>query len=245
MTACGVGSGRNCSSNFIKIFTSKTGGLHEYPRTFLIISRLIFLRMEIFSDKSNKINSANVVLEATGSFVTSVRHMRRHAPVPSWSCSQAVTKSVRHTPLLCVQWKTLDDGQTNRPKHVEFYSKNKFDKLMQLVGFIIRMNVIHYEHSLQQTCNINTLILGILKLLNNILFLLPFQRCRLERSTYKDIRGSLNRLIDFGVHFHTSIIWLFKYRLRPAVVMSVQLNARVRLNIFMTWTGATRATVLV
>jgi len=92
------------------------------------------------------------------------------------------------------------------------------------------MNVIHYENSLQQTCNITTRILGFLKLLNNILFLLPFQRCRLEHITYKDTCGSLNRLIDFGAHFHTSIICLCKYRLRPAVVMSVQLNARVRLN---------------
>jgi len=25
--------------------------------------------------------------------------------------------------LLCVQWKTPDDGQRNCPKHVEFYSK--------------------------------------------------------------------------------------------------------------------------
>jgi len=34
---------------------------------------------------------------------------------------------VRHTqiPLLCLQWKTPDDGQMNRPKHVEFHSKNK------------------------------------------------------------------------------------------------------------------------
>jgi len=32
-----------------------------------------------------------------------------------------------------------DDGQRNCPKHVEFYSKNKFEKLMHLVGFIIRM----------------------------------------------------------------------------------------------------------
>jgi len=39
----------------------------------------------------------------------------------------------------CVQWKTPDDGQTNSPKHVEFYSKNKFEKLVHLVGFIIRM----------------------------------------------------------------------------------------------------------
>ena len=35
--------------------------------------------------------------------------------------------------------KTPDDGQRNCPKHVEFYSKNKFEKLVNLVGFIIRI----------------------------------------------------------------------------------------------------------
>jgi len=35
--------------------------------------------------------------------------------------------------------KTPDDGRRNCPKHVEFYSKNKFEKLMHLVGFIIRI----------------------------------------------------------------------------------------------------------
>jgi len=35
--------------------------------------------------------------------------------------------------------KIPDDGQRNCPKHVEFYSKNKFEKLMHLVGFIIRI----------------------------------------------------------------------------------------------------------
>jgi len=44
-----------------------------------------------------------------------------------------------HIPLLCVQWKTPDDGHRNCPKHVEFYSKNKFDKSVHLVGFIIRI----------------------------------------------------------------------------------------------------------
>jgi len=34
--------------------------------------------------------------------------------------------------------KTPDDGQRNCPKHVGFYSKNKFEKLVHLVGFIIR-----------------------------------------------------------------------------------------------------------
>ena len=66
---------------------------------------------------------------------------------PSWSCPQAVSKPVCHIPLLCVQWKTPDDGQSNCPKHVEFYSKNKFEKLVHLVGFIIRMFI--YEVKIQ------------------------------------------------------------------------------------------------
>jgi len=56
----------------------------------------------------------------------------------SWSWSQAVSKPVWHIPLLCVQWKTPDDGQRNCLKHAEFHSKNKFEKLVHLVGFIIR-----------------------------------------------------------------------------------------------------------
>jgi len=52
---------------------------------------------------------------------------------------EAVSKPVWHIPLLCVQWKTLDVGQRNCPKHEEFYSKNKFQKLVHLVGFIIRI----------------------------------------------------------------------------------------------------------
>jgi len=39
-----------------------------------------------------------------------------------------------------LQWKTPDDEQRNCPKHVEFYSKNKFEKLLHLVGFITRKN---------------------------------------------------------------------------------------------------------
>ena len=58
--------------------------------------------------------------------------------VPSWSCSQAASRTVWHIQMLCVQWKTPDDGQTNCPKHVEFHSKHKFRKLVHLVCFIVR-----------------------------------------------------------------------------------------------------------
>ena len=58
------------------------------------------------------------------------------------SMEQAVGKPVWHIPLLCVQWKFPDNVQRNCPKHVQIYSKNKFEKLVHLVGFIIR---IYYD----------------------------------------------------------------------------------------------------
>jgi len=38
--------------------------------------------------------------------------------------------------------KTPDDGQRNYRKHVEFYSKNKFEILVLLVGFIVSDDVL-------------------------------------------------------------------------------------------------------
>jgi len=61
---------------------------------------------------------------------------------------QAASKPARQIPLLCVQWETLDDGQRNCPKHVEFHSKNKFEKLVHLVGFII--GIYHNARSPEQ-----------------------------------------------------------------------------------------------
>jgi len=43
-----------------------------------------------------------------------------------------------YTIAVCTVKKTPDDGQRNCPKHVEFHSKNKFEKLVHLIGFIIR-----------------------------------------------------------------------------------------------------------
>ena len=39
--------------------------------------------------------------------------------------------------LLCIQYQTPDEGQKSCTKHVDFYSKNQFEKLVDLVGFII------------------------------------------------------------------------------------------------------------
>jgi len=66
------------------------------------------------------------------------------------NCSQAVSKSVWHIPLLCVQWETPDDGQRNCPKHVEFYSRNTFEKLVHLVSF--------YYKNLSSTCFVQVIV---------------------------------------------------------------------------------------
>jgi len=41
--------------------------------------------------------------------------------------------------MVYVQWKTPDDGRRNCLKHVEFYSKNRSEKLVHLVYFITRV----------------------------------------------------------------------------------------------------------
>ena len=59
--------------------------------------------------------------------------------------------------LLCVQCQTPDDGQRNCPKHAEFYFKNKSEKLMHRVGFIVRI----YHHARSSECQ-NRLVPNIL-----------------------------------------------------------------------------------
>jgi len=90
--------------------------------------------------------------------------------VPFWSCLQAVSKPVWHIPLLRLQWKTPDDGQRNCPKHVEFYSKNKFLELVHLCDFIVRIyRDVRFTVTLtsiyrdarspeRQKCNMSTII---------------------------------------------------------------------------------------
>jgi hypothetical protein len=59
------------------------------------------------------------------------------------AASGKLSAKLYDVPLMLVQWKTPDDGQRNYPKHVEFQSKNKFEKFVHLVGFIIRNHQLH------------------------------------------------------------------------------------------------------
>ena len=62
------------------------------------------------------------------------------------SYSQAVSKPVRHIPLLCVQWKTPDDGQRNCPKHVEFHSKIKILRICASSWFYYKEFITMHGH---------------------------------------------------------------------------------------------------
>ena len=76
------------------------------------------------------------VIQVCWQLASRIRTELQFQPDPARKLS---AKPVWHTPLLCVQWKTPDGGQRNCPKHVEFYPKNKFEKLVHLVGLIIRI----------------------------------------------------------------------------------------------------------
>jgi len=57
---------------------------------------------------------------------------------------------------LCIQYRTPDDGHNTHPKNVDFCSKNKFEKLVHLFGFITRINPKHAGvHALKHYCNSN------------------------------------------------------------------------------------------
>jgi hypothetical protein len=118
---------------------------------FLIINQLAALISQIyFRDETLHISESSPVhqqvfltVHTAMVYVRQVcwqlaSRIRMELRVPSWSCLQAVSKPVWHIPLLCVQRKTPDDGQRNCPKHVEFHSKNKFEKLVHLFCSIIR-----------------------------------------------------------------------------------------------------------
>ena len=53
------------------------------------------------------------------------------------ACEQDKQTCMTYAIAVCTV-KTHDDGQRNCPKHVEFKSKNKFEKLAHLVGVAIR-----------------------------------------------------------------------------------------------------------
>jgi hypothetical protein len=59
--------------------------------------------------------------------------------------------SNQHTCMTYTYCWTPDDGQKTCPKHIEFYSKNKFEKLVHPVGSIIRKYHCHHNKSFENS----------------------------------------------------------------------------------------------
>ena len=74
--------------------------------------------------------------------------------------------------LLCVQCQTPHDGQRYCPKNVEFYSKNKCENLVFLVGFIIRI----YHDARSSECPTHLLTFRLMQL--NQVSPIRFKTCR-------------------------------------------------------------------
>jgi len=52
-------------------------------------------------------------------------------------CASRIRMEVQFHPDPARMLSAPDDGQRNCPKHAEFHSKNKYGKLVHLVGYII------------------------------------------------------------------------------------------------------------
>jgi len=85
-------------------------------------------------------------------FLSIIRSFSLHTQQWYVSYKFADSKPVRHIPLLseklydiyhCCVYSEKLLGQRNCPKHVEFYFK-KIEKLVHLVGVIIRITEVHF-----------------------------------------------------------------------------------------------------
>jgi hypothetical protein len=82
------------------------------------------------------------------SFVDS---FRAAAAGSGWNCSSililllecCLQTCMTHSIAEC-KWITPDDGQRNCPKHVEFNFQNKFEKLVHLVGFVVKKFLLFF-----------------------------------------------------------------------------------------------------
>ena len=98
--------------------------------------------------------------------------------------------------LLCVQCWTPDDGQRNCPKHLEFYTKNEFEKSVYLVGSIIRI----YHDAQSYKCQINVRVTWTLvqciSLQSSIFVCLILKQKTWEHSTCASLHLVINNIIE-------------------------------------------------
>ena len=73
--------------------------------------------------------------------------------IPLPSCQQTC---MTYTYCCVHSEKTPDYGQRNCPKNIEFYSKSKFERLVHLVGFIIRIYQYARSYECEMSANVRS-----------------------------------------------------------------------------------------
>jgi len=82
-----------------------------------VISQIYFWNKTLHVSDSSSDHHQELFLMCTQKWYMSYR-LADSLRAVSGRNSQAVSKPVWHILLLCVHWKTPDDGQRNSPKHV-------------------------------------------------------------------------------------------------------------------------------
>jgi len=95
------------SSGVFSVYTQQWYMSYRFVDSFLAGPGLVFVILYIWLSGMQE----HMLLHTRQSAIQNNKYQ-------SWSCSKAVYKPVWHIPLLSVHWKTPDDGQTKRPKHV-------------------------------------------------------------------------------------------------------------------------------
>jgi len=117
-----------CSYTYLIIKTSRCT---NFSNLFLDWNSTCFLyHQEFFTVHTAMVN----VIQVCWQLASRIKMEMQFRPDPACKLS-AHLYDICHC---CVySGKTPDDWQRNCPKHVEFQSKNKFEKLLHLFGFII------------------------------------------------------------------------------------------------------------
>jgi hypothetical protein len=96
--------------------------------------KLIIIMFSILENSCKQICNRVLIIKPTSwtnfsKFIFGIKlYIFRTVPLPIIRSFSLYTQQwyMSYRFAACVQWKTTDDGQRNCPKHVQFYSKNKF-----------------------------------------------------------------------------------------------------------------------
>jgi hypothetical protein len=120
----------------LQISYNKTNQMHWFLTSILGMKRYVFrtVPLSIIRSFSTVHTPMVYVIQVCWQLASRIKLELSSSLILLASCQQTW---MTYIIAVCIV-KTPDDGQRNCPKHVEFHSNNKFKKLVNLIGFIIR-----------------------------------------------------------------------------------------------------------